>query len=562
MVFKMRIAVDNGRPADATGIYLYNVKIPGDFVIFDERQEAEMNLSLGIVLDELAAYKPIVHKANSMEAEFRQFHYYNCEFTESDPRNLYVIDGTESDAVRSVANGKNGPRHIVVTGNSLPNILTGKMDAFDTLIRIPGGLSVAALLQTGYAIFESYETWHNALLMAIIQHRPINTFLEIVVEKLTNALALFDNNMTVISSAGTFTGSPKGTIWEKIYDPKFTLNDFFTPQELRGLSQFISTKKEPPYLSRPSIDSNHTYLRSEIMINNKPCGYIGMVDINTPFTDGQISIIRQIIQVLGLYFQNNSIYMRMLENNVNYLESLLDGADITENIVSRYLDRLKWKLNGEFYFLTFACRIDLTVTSMSVLYTKQISGIFPQALVSVYRDSIVMIIRRADYPLRRGREWQQLEKLLKKNDMRCGVSMMFDRFMRLRYYYIQSSFAAAWYETHPNSPLCYYEECQRDHVLQSLAAAADIRSFCHPAILALWESDDEKQQELVRCLHYYLLNGGNLVTTAKALFVHRNTLIYRLEKLSNTLQCDLKKLMPDQISFYLLSCVIARYGLS
>jgi hypothetical protein len=47
------------------------VKIPGDFVIFDEQQEAEMNLSLGIVLDELAAYKPIVHKANSMEAEYR-----------------------------------------------------------------------------------------------------------------------------------------------------------------------------------------------------------------------------------------------------------------------------------------------------------------------------------------------------------------------------------------------------------------------------------------------------------------------------------------------------------
>jgi DNA-binding PucR family transcriptional regulator len=98
-------------------------------------------------------------------------------------------------------------------------------------------------------------------------------------------------------------------------------------------------------------------------------------------------------------------------------------------------------------------------------------------------------------------------------------------------------------------------------VLQSLGAAADIRSFCHPAILELQESGDEKQQELVRCLYHYLLNGGNLVTTAKVLFVHRNTLIYRLEKLSNILQCDLKKQTPDQIGFYLLSCVIARYGL-
>jgi DNA-binding PucR family transcriptional regulator len=102
----------------------------------------------------------------------------------------------------------------------------------------------------------------------------------------------------------------------------------------------------------------------------------------------------------------------------------------------------------------------------------------------------------------------------------------------------------------------------RDHVLQSLAAAADLRSFCHPAILALQESGGEKQQELVRCLYYYLLNGRNLVTIAKTLFVHRSTLIYRLEKLSGILNTDLKTLSPDQIGFYLLSCTIARYGLS
>jgi DNA-binding PucR family transcriptional regulator len=132
--------------------------------------------------------------------------------------------------------------------------------------------------------------------------------------------------------------------------------------------------------------------------------------------------------------------------------------------------------------------------------------------------------------------------------------------MRLRYYYIQGGFAAAYCENHPDSPLCHYEDCWRDHMLQSLAAA-DIRSFCHPAILALQERGGEKQQELVRYLYYYLLNGGNLVATAKALFVHRSTLIYRLEKMSGILNADLKNLSPDQTGFYLLSCTIARYGL-
>jgi sugar diacid utilization regulator len=254
--------------------------------------------------------------------------------------------------------------------------------------------------------------------------------------------------------------------------------------------------------------------------------------------------------------------MRIAENKVNYLDSLLEGADISEDIVSRYLDRIKWKLNGDFCFLTFVCAVDFSVPAAAVSYVKQLNALFPQALVSVYQNSIIMIVRCADYPVRRNKERQQLRNFLLKNDMRCGISMVFNNFMRLRYYYVQSGFAAAWCDKHPDSLLCYYEDCHRDHVLQSLGAATDIRSFCHPAILSLQESGDEKQQELVRCLHYYLINGGNLVTAAKTLFVHRSTLIYRLKKLSQVLQCDLKKLTPDQICFYLLSCVIARYGLA
>jgi DNA-binding PucR family transcriptional regulator len=142
--------------------------------------------------------------------------------------------------------------------------------------------------------------------------------------------------------------------------------------------------------------------------------------------------------------------------------------------------------------------------------------------------------------------------------MRCGVSMVFSNFMYLRYYYVQSSFAAAYNEAHPDTRLCFYETCQREHVLQSLSATADPRAFCHPAILALWESGEESSQELVRGLYHYLLNGGNLAATAKALFVHRNTLIYRLEKLSGILDTDLKTLDPERSFFYLLSCIIAR----
>jgi DNA-binding PucR family transcriptional regulator len=67
---------------------------------------------------------------------------------------------------------------------------------------------------------------------------------------------------------------------------------------------------------------------------------------------------------------------------------------------------------------------------------------------------------------------------------------------------------------------------------------------------------------MVRCLYYYLINGKNIAAAAKALFTHRTTLIYRLKKLSGILNADINILNSRQSFFLLLSCVIARHGIS
>jgi hypothetical protein len=527
------------------------VKKSGIFVIFDEMGGGVMKLSLGVILDELAVYKPVAHKTSNAGTEFRQFHYYNREITETSPDCLYVLSGQES----CTDFDKNIPRHVIAAG-AIPGGLMEKIEVLDTLILIPS-ISTDVLLQVGYAIFASYETWRSTLLMAVIQHKPIDAFLEMAAEKLANPVVLSGNSTAVISKAGKFL-SVKGTIWEKINEPAFVPTDFYTNRERRKLSKYTSQKGEYPYVYHPSADPNHTYVMSLIWINGKLYGRISMIDINAPLTDGQLFIIREITQIFKLYFQNNDIYMQIMANKLNYLDALLEGSEISAELVSRYLIRSKWKLDDAFCFLTFTCPVELTIPIESVSYVRQLNEIFPQALVSVYQNFIIMITRCAEYNLRSGKERQWLEKLLKKNEMRCGVSMVFTDFMRLRCYYVQSSFAVSYCESFPNTRICFYENCQRDHVLRSLASVTDLRTFCHPAILTLWESGEESKQELVRCLYLYLLNGGNIAATAKALFVHRTTLIYRLEKLSGILDTDLKSLDPERSFFYLLSCIIER----
>ena len=63
---------------------------------------------------------------------------------------------------------------------------------------------------------------------------------------------------------------------------------------------------------------------------------------------------------------------------------------------------------------------------------------------------------------------------------------------------------------------------------------------CQPDVLRLWEEEGEADGQ-IRILKSYLANERSLVKTAAALFVHRNTLVYRVKKLLDALEYDMEE---------------------
>jgi len=512
-----------------------------------------MNLTLGVIIDGFSKFKPVVHKKSDTKTQIRGFYYYSTEFMETDPDYLYVLNTDKLE--RGVC--KKCPKHIIICGSS---ILPELLEKTDTLIQIQKSVPVEAIIQTGNALFASYDAWYNSLLMAVINHKAIDTFLNIAAQKLANPIVVFNNNLNAICSAGSVTGPTKGTNWEIVNIPGFVLDKFYTPQELRKISSHIDQKSEQILVVNPKNDPAHSSLGLLIWIDGKLYGGIGTVNMNEQFTEGQKETFVIISQVLKLYFQNHSVYMRIAENKANWVDSLLSGNDVSTEIIFNYLYRFQWKLDDYFCVVTFTASSDLKIPIISILDIKQINEIFPDALVSVYEENIVIIIRCADKRQLHDKRKQQLEQFIKKDIMlRCGVSMVSNNFLHLRYYYAQSKFAASKCKPAQNMSICFYEDYQSEHVLQTLSVGTDLRCFCHPGILALWESGNESQHDLIHCLYHYFLNGKNISATADAIHVHRNTLIYRLSKAEEILNIDIKQISPKQAFLFIISCMIVQH---
>ena len=72
--------------------------------------------------------------------------------------------------------------------------------------------------------------------------------------------------------------------------------------------------------------------------------------------------------------------------------------------------------------------------------------------------------------------------------------------------------------------------------------------LCYEKLLDLVHSDKVQNTEYIKTLQTYLEHNLNTVQSAKALFIHRSTFLYRLERIRSILETDLED--ADEL-FYL-----------
>lgn len=77
-------------------------------------------------------------------------------------------------------------------------------------------------------------------------------------------------------------------------------------------------------------------------------------------------------------------------------------------------------------------------------------------------------------------------------------------------------------------------------LLSEIPDQEKVRQYVRKRIGALLDYDRMHNQELMHTLEAYLYMNGNLVHTAEELYIHRNTLLRRLEKIEGLLNVSLK----------------------
>ncbi len=86
----------------------------------------------------------------------------------------------------------------------------------------------------------------------------------------------------------------------------------------------------------------------------------------------------------------------------------------------------------------------------------------------------------------------------------------------------------------------HYEDFMIYHLLESVKSKRELEIYFENTVLPLVQYDVENDTKLVETLEQYFACKENISEAAKESFVHRNTFIYRLDKIKSILNTDLK----------------------
>ena len=92
----------------------------------------------------------------------------------------------------------------------------------------------------------------------------------------------------------------------------------------------------------------------------------------------------------------------------------------------------------------------------------------------------------------------------------------------------------------PKGTIFHYDDLGFYRLIVNQTDSEELKAFYRDTLEPLVAYDKNNQTFLVPTLEAYLKNNGNITSTAQNLFVHYNTVKYRLEQIEELLEITLK----------------------
>ena len=294
-----------------------------------------------------------------------------------------------------------------------------------------------------------------------------------------------------------------------------------------------------------NLPENYYSICKTVFINNFIFCYIWITVPFEKYNDEYIYLIETCAITAIRLSENRTVSMT---SSSTLFSELLAGKVIPESITLHWLEQIHWKLESYAYVVVIRNPIGKLI-SPEVINNFDIRD---SDQVLQFDGDIVWIMNQSK-PLQ-GFDIERIEPLNKKLielNLYAGLSRQCPRIDHIYKSYKQAicSVEKCINNQNENIHILPYIDTWIDDLLNEICDTVDLKKYCTPQLALLEKYDLENNSDLLKTLTCYFDHNQSVKDTAAQMFIHRNTVKYRLNKCEEILETDLSN-MSRNIGIY------------
>ena len=289
-----------------------------------------------------------------------------------------------------------------------------------------------------------------------------------------------------------------------------------------------------PYYSKDE-STGLAWITALVYADSIEVGQIGMVEHFREFTHADFELINFLCRIIGMELQKDDFsYKNSGHMHSILMKDLLDQLISNEDAAAHRAASLGWASGDDQHVLVVYDKTDAVFDRKARIVSETLQHILPYSRWVLYDNKLVFFL-----PYKPD-SWAQLIDYLTHNQLRASLSDTFTGLLSLRTAYIQAQRAyEIGSQLAPEERLYLYTDYIFQHMGQVLHQNGMLQAFSHPVVSRIAAYDAEHHTELLPTLRAYLQYIEQPAAAAKVLFIHKNTLFYRIGRIRELFGIDL-----------------------
>jgi sugar diacid utilization regulator len=297
-------------------------------------------------------------------------------------------------------------------------------------------------------------------------------------------------------------------------------------------------------------NSDEVLIFCSIRINNITVGYISVLQSKREFNAADLELTNVLSKVFSIQLQKENLFISNsgLDEEYYLTDLLINRIDNIEYMTER-LQYINFNLHKNLLILSIPFkqkykdyRHNFGLTEL----IKKIKTILGNCISTYYKDTIIFLISNDHNEVITDSLKQILLEFLKLNNLRCGISIVFDNLLDIQDFFNQFIHALELSASMKKDNNINYFEDYIEYYLFNVSMRTtndlykiNLLTLVHPWIKKLIKFDDKHKTDLFKTLKTYLENNRNANDTSIQLNIHRSTFFYRFNKIQSLLDISL-----------------------